>query len=568
MKKKHLRLLSFVLAAAALVGCGGSGGNNSGSNGSNSTLPSGVTNAFQLKVFNFNGGYGTEWLQKIETRYEAARAGKKFTVNGVEYDGVDVSINPQKSTLADMISTYNFSANHVYFHEDVWYMNYYSEIMEDMTEALTSDNPYEPGTTLLSKLSDEQAAYYNLGGKYYGVPHYAGYVGINYDIDLFNDKGYWIKDGYNYEGESTIHLCFTKNANEKSAGPDGKKGTDDDGLPTTYAEFYMLCEYIAAQGDKPLTWDNKNRGIYLNWFMQSLAASYEGSEQMMLNYNLDGTAKNLVSVSDDGTVTSLGDTVITSDNGNELAKQAGKYYALSFIEKIADESWYYRSTDQIAAQNNFIIGTASGENIAMLIDGIWWENEANSTFKTQEQIGNGGRRDRNYGFMPLPAATQEKAEERASALNKGEAGYSMLDTHSSLCFISKGIAADEKKIAIDFVQFCYTDESLVEFTTVTDTTKAVNYTVSDADKAKMSSYGRSVMAMQQNGETIHSFSKNVFYQNHETVLSNYNYIFDATVDGYTQSIPFDLFQKGTSAAEYFNGLYSYKTTQWNGWLSK
>lgn len=567
MKKKHLRLLSFVLAAAALVGCGGTNGGGSSSSGG-SSLPSGTTKAFQLKVFNFNGGYGSDWLKAVETRYEAQRAGKKFTVNGVEYDGVDVVIDPVKKTLGEMSTTYNFASNHVYFHEDVWYMNYLRQgnMLEDITEALVNENPYEPGKTLLDKLSAEQKAFYNVDGKYYGVPHYAGYVGLNYDISLFDKKGYWIKDGYSYDGNpSNLIDCFTAVAAEKSNGPDGVAGTDDDGLPATYDEFFMLCAYINQSGDIPLTWDNKNRMIYLNWFMQSLAASYEGSEQMSLNYTFDGTAKNLVSVSDDGVVTKLADTAITKDNGYELTKQAGKYYALSFIEKIADNEWYYSKDGeaQLDAQNNLIKGVG-GKKVAMLIDGVWWENEADSTFKVQEQIGKPGRKESKYGFMPFPAATAEKAQERVTALQNGKAGYGLLDTHSSLCFIGKGIGADEKKIAIDFIQFAYTDESLVEFTTITDTTKAVNYTVSAADKAKMSTYGRSIITMQENAEVIHAFSKNTFYQNNETTFADYNVIYTSTVNGATAAIALDKFIGGVSAKTYFDGLYTY---QQNAWIS-
>lgn len=568
MKKKHLKLLSLLLAAATLVGCGGGGGtSNGGDNSSPSgSKPAGTTNPFELKVFNFNGGYGTDWLEAVADRYEKANAGKTITVDGKTYDGVDVVIDPVKKTLADMSTTYNFTSNHVYFHEDVWYMNYLRQgnMLEDITEALTTENPYEPGKTLLSKLSDEQKEFYNVDDKYYGVPHYAGYVGINYDIELFDKKGFWLKDGYSYDGNTAnLEDCFTKVASEKSKGSDGVKGTDDDGLPTTYDEFFMLCAFIKQSGVNPITWDNKDRGIYLNWFMQSLAASYEGSEQMMLNYTFNGTAKNLVSVSDDGTVTALGDTAITEENGYELAKQAGKYYALSFLEEIVDNDWYYSKdgSTQFDAQDNFIKGTKDGQ-IAMLIDGVWWENEADSTFSDQELKNKKPRKEREYGFMPLPAATADQAAERATALQSG-AGYSMLDTHSSLCFVGKGISADAKKVAIDFIQFCYTDESLVEFTTITDTTKAVNYTVSDADKAKMSTYGRSLITLQEKSEVIHSFSKNTFYQNNETTFANYNYVFNATLDGTTAAIPFDKFQGGTSAVTYFNGMYTYaKSTRW------
>ncbi len=566
MKKKLLSVFSMILAATAMAstfaGCGGTSGG-----GTSYTPPAGTTNPFKLKVFNFNGGYGSEWLKAVETRYEAEKAGKEFVVNGVTYDGVDVEIDAVKKTLGEMANSYNFATNHVYFHEDVWYMNYLrlGNMLDDMTEALTTENPYEEGRTLESKLSAEQKDFYNVDGKYYGIPHYAGYVGLNYDIDLFNEKGYWLKDGYNYDG-NTANLagCFTKSASNKSAGPDGVKGTEDDGLPTTYDEFFMLCGYITQRGDKPMTWDNKNRGIYLNWFMQSLVASYEGGDAMRLNYSFDGTASLVKNFDADGNPV-FEDVTVTSENGYELARQAGKYYALSFMETIADNKWYYSKDGETNtdAQDNFIQGV-DDNNVAMLIDGIWWENEADSTFNNEEQIGLPGRKDRNYGFMPLPCATEDKAAERATKLQNCEAGYTMLDTHSSLCFLGKGIDTEEKKVAIDFIQFAYTDVSLTEFTTITDTTKALNYMVGEEDKAKMSSYGRALITLQEKSEIVHAFSKTTFYQNNETTFSNYNRIFDATISGTTASIPLDKFLGGLSAKEYFNGLYDYrKNNLWN-----
>lgn len=568
MKKLLLGALSLIMALSCTVACGGNNNGGTSDGGSASEKPSGVTNPYALKVFNFNGGYGSEWLSALEKRYEAEKAGKTITIDGKTYDGIDVQIDAVKKVMKEMAGTYNFATNHVYFHEDVWYTTYLrnGNTFADMTEALTTDNPYEPGTTLESKLSAEQKAYFNVDGKYYGIPHYAGYVGVNYDIDLFEEKGYYLKDGYSYNGDTaTLAACFTNVAAEKTAGPDGKKGTDDDGLPTTYDEFFMLCGWITQNGDTPITWDNGNRQKYLNWFISSLAASYEGLEQTNLNYTFSGMAKNLVSVANDGTVTKLPETEISSENGYELAKQAGKYYGLTFIEQLAKNDWYYSpagltNTD---AQDKFIQGI--GETyVAMLMDGVWWENEADSTFTSEELAGMPSRKDRNYGFMPLPAATNEKATERANALNAGKNGYTLLDTHNSLCFIGKGLSEDARKLAIDFIQFAYTDNSLAEFSITTDTTKALKYTMSDADKAKMSAYGRSIINMQERADVVYSFSREKFYQDNEASLADYDAAFRAEVDGNTVSVPLDSFVGGKSVKTYFDGLYTYrKNTLWN-----
>ena len=232
---------------------------------------------------------------------------------------------------------------------------------------------------------------------------------------------------------------------------------------------------------------------------------------------------------------------------------------------MAKNDWYYSpagltNTD---AQDKFIQGI--GETyVAMLMDGVWWENEADSTFTSEELAGMPSRKDRNYGFMPLPAATNEKASERANALNAGKNGYTLLDTHNSLCFIGKGLSEDARKLAIDFIQFAYTDNSLAEFSVTTDTTKALKYTMSDADKAKMSAYGRSIINMQERADVVYSFSREKFYQDNEASLADYDAAFRAEVDGNTVSVPLDSFVGGKSVKTYFDGLYTYrKNTLWN-----
>lgn len=563
-------MIAVVMTFSVVLFGQGCGGTKKPDEDSGSPLPSGVTNPFTLKVFNFNGGYGSDWLTALESRYEKERAGKTFTVNGKTYDGVDVKITADKSKMMeDMAASYNFASHHIYFHEDVWYSKYLADgnIFEDITEALTTENPYEAGVKLEKKLSPEQKEYYLVNGKYYGVPHYAGYVGLNYDIDLFTKKGYYLKDGYSYSGDTAaLARCFTKKADEKTAGPDGVKGTEDDGLPTTYDEFFMLCGYIAQNNDIPMTWDNKNNQKYLNWFLSSLTASYEGLEQMKLNFDYEGTAKNLVSVDASGNVTALPETVITPDNGYELAKQAGRYYGLSFLEKIIDNKWYSSDAgnDNIYAQQIFVMGTETDNKVAMLIDGVWWENEASPIFSRDHQLGQPAKKDRNYGFMPLPAATAEKAQERVTAMAQNKAGYTLLDTHNSLCFVGKGISADEKKIAIDFIQYAYTDVSLTEFTKITDTTKALQYTVSEDDKKEMSAYGRSIITMQEKADIVYSFSPKTFWKDNETKLSDYDDVYVAEVSSQVVSKPMSEFIGGKSAKQYFDGLYTYRSgTLWN-----
>ncbi|MBQ9782587.1 MAG: hypothetical protein IJW26_05365 [Clostridia bacterium] len=537
-----------------------------------------VKNPYTFTLFNFGGGYGREWLDTLITRYKKERAGKEFVVDGVTYDGVDFDVDSEKTTMASMVS--NKVSYDIWFQEQVFYNEYVrnGNVFEPITEALTTPNPYEDGVTLERKLTAQQKDFYKVdtngdgtGDTYYGIPHYAGYVGIVYNKNLFETNGWYFRKNYDKsELETALDFCFTKDLTDRTPGPDGKANTDDDGLPTTYEEFFALCQKISST-NVPLSWAGKYRQEYLNWFITALTANYEGLEQMSLNYSFSGTAKNLISVSDSGVVTQLDDVQINgAQNGYELSKQAGKYYALSFLEKIADEGWhsegaYSNTYEQTYAQSDFVKGTQdSSARPAMLIDGVWWEMEADGYF---DEIQQGlGRNDKDrYGWMPLPCATEEQATTRANAIQNGGKGYTMMDTHNSLCFLGKGLSADAKKIAIDFIQFAYTDVSLAEFSTITDTTKAVTYSMDDTQKAKMSAFGRSVMDMQEKADIVYGFSNKTFYQLNESNFSDYKEMYNSsyTENSTTQKIAFDQFKEGISAKKYFDGLYIYNKQLWN-----
>ena len=187
--KKLLVSAVALMMAFSTVACGGGGGNTGSSSsssqggvssetsstpaedssseigGNSSSSESGSTdyvpqNPYTLSLYNFTGGFGADWLYDLENRYKKERAGDTIVVNGKTYDGITFSNTEGKTTLDSMTSrgeTYD-----IWFQEQVPYNQYVGKnVMKDMTDVLTSENPYEPGKTLLSKLSAEQQDYYN-----------------------------------------------------------------------------------------------------------------------------------------------------------------------------------------------------------------------------------------------------------------------------------------------------------------------------------------------------------------------------------------------------------------------
>lgn len=305
------------------------------------------TSKTQLYVFNFNGGYGAEWLGELKVRYEELH---KDDVYEEGKKGIQIIVNNNKGNAAAIADQILSNREEVYFTEYAYYYALMQQgILGDITDAVTGDmSAYgDPaGTTILSKMTEEQKNFYGVTAEdgqthYYGIPHYAGYAGIMYNVDLFEQEGYYFADGVT-EAEYLEDWFIIRSTDKKSAGPDGQYDTMDDGLPATTEEFFLLCEYIASRGHTPVSWMGKNSD-YLKNLLTALQANYEGVDQMMLNYTMNGTATSLGSIFNGKFVKDKEATVITGANGHVINRQAGKYYALDFLETLVSTEKYMGS---------------------------------------------------------------------------------------------------------------------------------------------------------------------------------------------------------------------------------
>lgn len=555
MKKSLFKkLASFALALVATVSfaaCGGNPDDSTGGSGSGGTKKLDTTKT-QLNVFNYKAGYGEKWLESLESAFEEAykdvsfETGKKGVQVWHEGDMVTYS-SAQMSTLK-----YD-----VYFLENAAYYQYLDGTLEDLTDVVTSTDTKD-GKTILSKLYDQQLDYYGVaesdGTHYYGVPSYYGNYGIVYNIDLFNKEGYYIAD------DKTDGLSIVgKTGAKKSAGPDGKYGSPDDGLPTTYEEFFFLCDEIKENNDVPMCWPGAYREHHLGNLFDNLVSDYEGVDQMMLNYTFDGEAKDLVvmnengkvTYNDDGTVKTETET-ITSENGYNVARQAGKYYAMQFIDKMMNTKGYYTedsfagSFSQTDNQTSFLMdGTDLSTNeksIAMLIDGPWWQNEASSVFERMaKRDANYAANKRNFGWMPLPKATQDK-------VGKGNV-YS--DYLNAFACVKSGLSEGVKKAALEFIKFSCSDEMLIDFTSKTGALKGYKYEIPTSATANLSEFSKSVISTVKNSDVIFKYSSSSFYNENLSVLE-YSVVYSGYVnDKIYKTVPGGVENGKISGTGYF-----------------
>ncbi len=548
MKKFVTKTLPcLALASATLFSAAACGGNDANKNKAT------------LYVYSFTSGFGDEWLTSLIADYEEK-------MKDVEIDGkVGIHIEPTAEKSDVDGSQMAGRAESVYFLEQKDYYDLVAKnYIADITEAVTSVSEYD-GKTLESKMFDAQKQYFartvNGETRYYAYPHYFTSFGIVYDVELFDEKGYYFADGYSKSG--ALRDMFVQSADEtKTVGADGEPGTADDGLPTTYEEFLWLCDYIATVGeDNPLIWSGEHRSSYLSHFLNALATDYEGYEQMYLNYSFDGEAKTLGKIENGVFVKDATPTHIDGENGAELARQAGKYYAMDFYSDLYAKTYinnaetaktlYSKTYSHLDAQNDFL--SKSGKRNAMLLDGSWWQMEATETFEYMSKTNPANsKQNRKLGWMSLPKATEGKVGENAT----------MYDIMYPLCVMKNGLDPNgwEYKYSLDFIKFANSDEQLAKFTKITGCTKALNYSLTDAQYDGLSYYGKSFYDQYKKADILFPYHNNLLFANNQ--LTFQSLAPDAKNSPLYKSTAYstcfiDGIEKGVSAESYFNGMYSY-----------
>lgn len=538
--KKNLLALLCVPFALSVASCGSATDALLGESSSQKELDKSKA---QLYVWNYDGGFGHAWLDAAIERYEEAQ---KDTVWIEGTKGVQVIVDNQKQGSAQLETRLKTMRSQVMFVENVNYLNWaYQGHMLEITDIVNAPiSQYGETESIADKLTDHQKNYYGLNGKYYALPHYEGFNGLNYDRDLFDQRSWFFHEN----GQ------ITEKANSQflSAGVDGKKGTYDDGLPATYEQFFKLCDKIVESGCVPMNWSGMYQ-FYFDALLHSLVTDFMGDEALLC-YTFDGkTSKLIDTINADGTFTYMPETTITQENGYLIYRHEAFYRALDFAEKVIDGNYYdptsFNGTvAHTDAQDNFILSRfENSKDIAMLVEGSWWVSEADSTFKMMEkQYIGAGRHERKIGFMPFPKATAERAAEQNNKTY-------LRDDNYTLRFINANCEEKYIPLAKDFLQFCCTDESLVEVAKTAGSTIGMQFDISAEDYAEMEYYARSLIAHRQNSTVIYPYANSDFFYANKTKIATFLHSNEYQVASSAMR------NNGISAVDYFKSSIKFFT---------
>ena len=488
------------LCATSLFACGGNGDNDD-----DKQLDPTKTS---IRICYYNGGLRDVWINDVITEFKKDFADYSFEEGKL---GVDVDLSSSKDHRGAnyKMSTLDTDFD-VFFLEDVDYYDFkVAGNFYDITDVVTNkaitgvkdgNLVSSESKTIEEKLTPYARTYYNLGTEsapeYWAMPFHSSTMNINYNVDLF-DKGYYFAKGKTAEGmsdaelEQNLPFLFTDDKENLSAGPDGVEGTYDDGMPATFADMNALMKYMVANGVTPFLWTGRSN-FYITKLANEIWANVSGEDQIKLSYQLGGgEADDLVTLDDDGNIVYDGDKVKTfketigNDNTYKLHLSEGKLAALKFIENIFSSGDYYTKDSvngqytHLNAQEDFITSGYDEEapNVAMLIDGTWWESEGRDYFdeKGANSFGN-----RKFGIMPIP---------KLDASRIGEDETKLIVCNSSV-YIRGNCTGAKAEVAKTFFSYLHSDKVLNMFTAETNIMREFEYELTNESLNKMSYYGK------------------------------------------------------------------------------
>ena len=495
--KKFVAILLGLVMIVSTIGCGKGG---FGGVRSDVELDDSKTT---LVVGNWNGGVGDEWLKAAIEKFEGKDADTSFEKGK---KGVQVILGSNNKTtvagenLKELIGTEGCNDD-IFFTENVYYQ-WWAKTgkMLDITEYVKEPlKEFGEKESIVDKMNEDILGSMTVDGKIYALPFWVGTYCMVYNATLFDEEGWYVAEGGGY----------TNAKGKLGKGPDGKAGTYDDGMPATYDEFFELLAHIKKDNSTPILWPGASQD-YLMWLIGELAADNMGYDQFMLNYTFSGEAElaKLNTVNYDTMEFETEKVTITENNGYELSRQPGLLYAVDFAERLVQNTSLYdpnkcmSGSYKIAqSQLDFVRNPSisSQKNVAILVEGTWWENEAIAAFR--ETFGTNATKydaEMDYKIMPLPKATEE-------FVGTENIMVSPLD---SFCFIKADIAEERKEAAVKFLQFVHTDAQMTEFTKMTGLTKPFDYKV---DEEGLTSFAQSILETTENSRIVYPMSDNKVY---------------------------------------------------------
>lgn len=431
----------------------------------------------------------------------------------------------------------------------------------DISGVWTSSAPDESGSIEGKMLNgDEYKEIFTVNGAQYSIPFYETLSGLVFDKDTFKQNG----------------LLFGQNGtlisspDEKlSAGKDGIEGNYDDGFPVNMSQWGAFAAKSSMLANTKLFLYPGGLPYYTTLVPETLVAIYEGVDNYMLNYLVEGTYDHDgVSLPQGVSSSFLADgTDITVSEGYKVYQMAGRYYAYDFIKRYMTSTQYcHPSTGisnrtQLEAQAEYIEGnvapTGTNNRALFILEGNWWENEARNYFSTYNNTDYAyGKRD--FSVMALPSFEAE-----GGLLNDKNVYYSGI--YGSLVVTKQTDTAKLEKIK-EFIKFLFKEENLRYFNATTGGLLPYEYTLQTSDWETMTKYAKNVYEIYHSDSTV-ILRSSVYSQYEDYSLGRIGIFNSQLPSGATTPYPVPSL-RSVDAKTYFEGhAQLYNSVNWNSVLS-
>ena len=572
-KLKRAAFITLALTMAfSMAACGGGGGTSSsvgggtsssssvggGTSSGNSTEELGVS---KLYVGVWDGGVRANWVETWAADFE-----EKYKDHSFEEGkkGVKIELNVSKAYLDDrMTQELNDKEDEIVFGEQGNYYKFLeNKTAYDISEWVTTPlEEFGETRSIADKLSPYDQDYFGQSNnEYYGLPWVNSILAINYDMKLFEDRNYY----FAAPGEECDEYGLVYDPETPRAyGPDGRTGvvdgvdySVDDGLPATYDDFFKLCDKMYEDGVTPFIWAGGFQK-YVTQLLYTLAADFEGFDDMQLNYTFDGKEDGLLDLDKlaDGIVEYLDEVEIndTNDNGWMLRQQEGMYQAMKFLHRLITtlddngERKYYNPDDcfgdsmsHTGAQSKFLTSEPDGNPIAMFIDGTWWYNEAYAQFDYMASTPGYGHYERQIGMMPIPKATKDKVGEDATWM-------SIYITTVVVNSNVKNYSAERLELIKTFFRFIHTDKALSTYVRDSHTVRPFSFELTGVTEDELSPYALQQFNILKKSQVVKPYASHWASKNY---LNDFHNVFQTT---YGYDLVTEAFNDGITAEEFFIG---------------
>ncbi|MBE5749998.1 MAG: hypothetical protein E7346_03940 [Clostridiales bacterium] len=520
-----------------------------------------------LKVFNYDAGFGSSWIENIKKEFEEAYKDVSFA-DGKK--GVQVMLQLDRAADIDQLLE---SGNHIIFHDIKKLLTYSANgQLVDISEAVTSVNT--DGKTIESKMTEGQKSYLSqFGGKYYAIPHYESINGLSYDVELFDEYNLYFGHGAENSDSDGFILSPTS---EKSCGPDGKVGTYDDGLPATHDEIKKLFDKMLNSSTKitPMIWSGTSREEYVSQFLSHTYKALAGDSVIYgETLNSNGKEIKLIESFDSEGNPVITSSTITPETGYKLSMDANKYYTYELLDWIlGDGNGKYYVSDvcegsysMTEAQKYYVYSAPEGSPVGIFMDGSWWYNEAEAALKAcAEEYPSYAQR--KFAPFPMPRHVHGTNAD-VEALGLDTEAYTVLNGQPGYAIAcAKTVTDDETyKAVIEFLKFCFTDEKLAQFTSDVYTTRALKYEMSDEQLEKLPYYVQALwnykkLAMENGKYHSGGYAGDWYKMNYGEVSIAGGYLWNSKVGASSYNSPMNPFLTTITAKQYYLGSLISKAT--------